>query len=364
MRFRHFIVLVMGWALAVSTAYAHLIVSQRGTLNIVGDGAFMVLSLPVSAFLGVDDNADGLLSTDELRAHKPKIEAQIKSSVILENSQGFKSLNGLMLTTTPPENDHTAPAKQIVVLGRFGLEPESSDLKLTMRLFGIGTDERTEHITVTQGSRSQLITLTPDRPSGDVLPSVWHTLAQQMKLGAEHILLGVDHLLFLLVVLAAGLSLRHVVFALTCFTAGHALTLVACTWFGFSVSAKIVEPVIAATIVGMAWFDLWSSQRCLKYINSIRLSLIFACALIHGLGLASALTDLGLDPTSKALNLLGFNVGIEFAQIGVALIVVFSMFCIKSLWGNAGLAWLIRAFYLVATGLGSFWLLERTLNVS
>jgi hypothetical protein len=269
-----------------------------------------------------------------------------------------------MLTTTPPENDHTAPAKQIVVLGRFELESESSDLKLTVRLFGTGTDERTEQITVTQGSRSQLITLTPDRPSGDVLPSVWRTLAQQMKLGAEHILLGVDHLLFLLVVLVAGLSLRHVVLALTCFTAGHALTLIACTWFGFSVSANIVEPAIAATIVGMAWFDRWSSQRTLNYAKSIRLILIFACALIHGLGLARALTDLGLDPTSKALNLLGFNLGIEFAQIGVASIAVASMFCIKSLWGSVGMSWCIRALYLFAAGLGSFWLLERTLNVS
>lgn len=364
MRFQHLIVFVMGWALTLSAVHAHLIVSQRGTLNIVGDGAFMVLSLPVSAFKGIDDNADGLLSIDELRAHAPAIETQIKSGVVLENSQGVKKLDGLMLNTVPPGNDHTAPGKQIVALGRFGLEPESSDLKLTLRLFGVGADECTEQITVTKGSRSQLITLSSNHPSGNVLPSAWHKLTQQMQLGAEHILFGIDHLLFLLVVLAAGLSLRHVVFALTCFTAGHAITLIACTWFGFSVSPNIVEPAIAATIVGMAWFDRWSNRKNLRYPSSIRLSLIFACALIHGLGLAGALTDLDLDPTSKALNLLGFNLGIEFAQIGVALIAILIMFCIKHLHGGVAVAGIMRILSCLAMGFGLFWFTQRILSAS
>jgi hypothetical protein len=57
---------------ALSAAHAHLVVSQRGTLNIVGDGAYMVLSLPVSSLSGFDDDHDGLLSVDELRAHGRK----------------------------------------------------------------------------------------------------------------------------------------------------------------------------------------------------------------------------------------------------------------------------------------------------
>lgn len=362
MRFRHLFILVLGWALTLSTAHAHLIVSQRGTLNIVGDGAFMVLSLPVSAFKGVDDNADGLLSIDELHAHTQTIEQQIKSSIFLENSQGVKKLDGLMLSAAPPENDHSAPGKQIVVLGRFGLEPESSNLNLTMRLFGAGADERTEHISVTQGSRSQLITLSPDRSSAEVLPSAWHMLTQQMRLGAEHIFLGLDHVLFLLVVLAEGLRLRRVFLTLTCFTAGHAITLIACNWFGFSVSPKVVEPAIAATIIGMIWFDQWSSRNTFKYSGSIRLAFIFACALIHGLGLAGALTDLGLDPISKALSLLGFNLGIELAQIIVALIAIAIVFCIKQLRGNMEMSAVLQTLPRFAIALGFFWFVQRILT--
>ena len=73
---------------AMSTAHAHWVVSQRGTLNIVGDGAYMVLSLPVSSLTGFDDDQDGLLSIQELRAHGASIESQIKRGVTLDSDQG------------------------------------------------------------------------------------------------------------------------------------------------------------------------------------------------------------------------------------------------------------------------------------
>jgi HupE / UreJ protein len=347
------------WACATSAAQAHLIVSQRGTLNIVGDSAFMVLSLPVSAFKGIDDDADGLLSLTELRANASKIEAQIKKSVILENSQGRKTLDGLMLNTVPPENDHTAAAKQIAVLGRYSLEPDASNLMLTMPLFGVESGEQTEHVTVTKGARSQLMTLSPDQPRGEVMPTNWQILMQQAWLGAKHILAGADHLIFLLLVLLAGLSLRHTVWVLTCFTLGHAITLIACSWFDVSVAASIAEPAIAMTIIGMVWFDRWANGKTARSSTVIRMAFVFVCALIHGLGLASALKDLGLDPVSKAYSLLGFNIGIELAQLCMALLVTAGLRGMQFLIGCADLIQSKRILSLGALFLGIFWLFER-----
>ena len=182
MRFRCLIGLVLGWALALSIVHAHVIVSQHGTLNIVGDNAFMVLSLPVSAFKDIDDNGDGLLSASELRVHSASIELQIKEGVQLENSLGISTLGGLMLNTVPPEHDYTAPAKQIVVLGRYDLDSGSSGIKFTMRMFGVEIDERTEQITVTKGTRTQIINLTPENPTRDVLPPLWRTLVDKVQL--------------------------------------------------------------------------------------------------------------------------------------------------------------------------------------
>ncbi len=344
---------------AVSAAQAHLVVSQRGTLNIVGDGAYMVLSLPVSSLSGFDDNQDGLLSVDELRAHGASIESQIKQGVSLDSNQGHSALEGVMLNTAPPDSTPTAPSTHLVVLGRFAIPAQTTDLKLALRLFGTRADEQTEQIAVTRGTQSQLITLTPTHQQGFVLPSAWAGFTEQVRLGAFHVLSGADHLLFLLVVLAAAWSLRQVVLALTCFTAGHAMTLVACVWYGLSVPASLVEPAIAATIVSMAVFDRWSAHRSLTHPVAIRLALVFACALIHGLGLAGAMSDLGVDGMGKVLSLAGFNVGIELGQIAVALTAALVMRGVQQLGGPVGLAKTTRLASYLSMALGSFWFFQR-----
>jgi hypothetical protein len=358
---RWLLAFLLAWA-SVSVAQAHLVVSQRGTLNIVGDGAYMVLSLPVSALTGFDDNRDGLLSVGELRAHAASIESQIQQGVTLGSSQGPSRLEGVMLNTEAPESDPSAPSTHLVVLGRFAVPLQATELQLALHLFGTGADEQIEHIAVTRGAESQLLTLTPQQAQGAVLPSAWVTFATQVRLGAFHVLSGADHLLFLLVVLAAAWNLRQVVLALTCFTAGHALTLVACVWYGLSVPSSLVEPAIAATIVGMAVFDRWSMHRRLAHPVAIRLSLVFTCALIHGLGLAGALSDLGLNGMGRALSLAGFNAGIELGQIAVALSAALVLHGIRQVGGPAGLTKTTRMASYGAMALGCFWFLQRAMR--
>ena len=352
---------MMVW-LTASLAHAHLVVSQRGTLNIVGDGAYMVLSLPVSALSGIDDDQDGLLSVAELRAHGASIESQIRQGVALDSDQGRSALEGIMLNTAPPDSTPSAPSTHLVVLGRFAIPAQATKLTLALQLFGTRADEQTEQIAVTRGTESQLITLTPEHPRGSVLPSTWASFAEQVRLGASHVLSGADHLLFLLVVLAAAWNLRQVVLALTCFTAGHAVTLVACVWYGLSVPASWVEPAIAATIVGMALFDRWSAHRSLTNAVAIRLTLVFVCALIHGLGLAGALSDLGVDGMGKVVSLVGFNTGIELGQIAVALTAALVMRGVRWLGGPAGLAKATRLASYLSMALGSFWFFQRALT--
>ena len=345
------------------TCYAHLVMSQRGTLNLVDSGAYMVLSLPVSAFQGIDDNGDGLFTIDELRRHAPDLHTQVQQGITLRSDTGIYPLEGIMLNTVPPDNNPQGGSNQVLVLGRFAVPfnlPSSQGLRFSLRLFGKQNDEQVQQITVSRGTETQLMTLSPERQESDVLPTAWKVFVTQIELGAEHVLSGADHLLFLLVVLSSGWSLRAVVLALTSFTIGHAITLVACVIGGFSVASALVEPAIAATIIGMAWFDRWALGKNLTHPHRTRLLLVMACALIHGLGLAGALTDVGLDPNRRDLSLLGFNIGIELAQLGVALLV-------------AGLAWAVRqvrgARVLVthaaewtsyaALFIGSFWLVER-----
>ena len=74
--------------LALQPAQAHLMPAQRGTLNLVGSGGFVVMALPVDAFTGIDDNGDGRLSAAELQAHATQIEAQVQRGLSLHDAAG------------------------------------------------------------------------------------------------------------------------------------------------------------------------------------------------------------------------------------------------------------------------------------
>ena len=83
---------------AIPVASAHLMVAQQGTLNVVDGGAFMVISLPISAFTSVDDDGDGKLSREEFARHQADLRAAVMQGMQLRDSDGVRPLQGLMLT--------------------------------------------------------------------------------------------------------------------------------------------------------------------------------------------------------------------------------------------------------------------------
>lgn len=320
------LLVLWGTLLGVAPAQAHLMAAQKGTLNLVGDAAFLVLSVPVSALQRVDDDRDGALSKAELAAHTDTVRAQVLFGVQLLGPDGALPLQLVMLDTAPPDSTPTAAARQLMVLGRFQLPQGSTGdgLSLCLSLFGAEASEQQQDLTITRQQETQWLRFTPERTTQGLLPSAAAVFGDYVRSGATHVLSGADHLLFLLVVLSAGSSWRALLGALTCFTVGHALTLAACVWGGWSLPDRIVEPAIAATIVGMAAFDAWRRWRAQPARPGVRLALVFACALVHGLGLAGALTGLSQwAPGSRAMlwALAGFNLGIEVAQVSVAVLV-------------------------------------------
>jgi HupE / UreJ protein len=361
---------------ATTDARAHLMAAQQGTLNIVGDAAFLVLSLPVSALKGVDDDGDGALSRNELRSHDHAIRTQVQAGVQLLGDAGAVPLQLLMLDLAPDNIAPEAAARHLVVMGRFqsgpagllrdgALSAAPGPLTLRFTLFGATAPEQQQDVTITRQKETQWLRFVPERPTHALLPSAAAVLAEYIHTGAAHVLAGLDHLLFLLVVLAAGWGWRSWLGALTCFTAGHALTLVVCVWGGWSAPAAIVEPAIAATIVGMVVFDGWARWRAQPVPSAVRLGLVFACALIHGLGLAGALGELtqwAPGSAQLAWALGGFNLGIEAAQIGVAALVGLLALGLHGLFGPRANQRVGQFASVVAMVAGSFWLVERVVR--
>ncbi|ASJ76513.1 HupE/UreJ family protein [Granulosicoccus antarcticus] len=348
---------------SIGSANAHLMVAQQGTLNIVEGGAFMVLSLPTSAFSKFDDNGDNKLSREEFSTHQASLNSAVEDGINLRQGGQSKELQGLMLTPVFDEQKPQEPASQMIAMGRFVLSETAAPLEFDLQIFGTGSTESTQQVTVSRPAdgRRQLLVFSAKSPTHALMASGWSTFTDYVTLGAEHIVFGFDHLLFLLVVLVTGWGWRHILLALSIFTLGHALTLTITSFYNLSLNPALIEPAIAATIVGMAALDLFNRHRNRKASAWIRLSAVFICALIHGLGLASALSDRGLNSEYLLSSLAGFNLGIEAGQLMVASLLALVAVAIVRLRGNAGLELARHSASLLAIVMGSFWFVQRVI---
>ena len=351
--------LILG--LAVSIASAHLMVAQGGTLNLSGDGAYLVVSVPTAALENTDDDGDGLLSAGELSAHTKRITEQLKAGLQLSDPNGARPLEDLRLTLSPKDSQAGQPADQLIVMGRYSLSDPDAPLTFRADLWGTDASEQSLALTLTKDLEDeQLLTLTSWHPQGQLYPSAFAVLTSYVQLGTEHVLGGLDHLLFLLVVLSVGWGWKKVFTALSVFTLGHALSLMAVVFGGITVPSGLVEPAIAATIVGLALYDVWLA-RTQTTPPIPRLALVFGCSLIHGLGLGGALAELGINPAQQGATLLGFNMGIELAQIGVAALVLAAFALLRGVWGSRSVQIASSLMTVVAVVAGGVWFIERVM---
>lgn len=125
---------------------------------------------------------------------------------------------------------------------------------------------------------------------------------------------GLDHILFVLGVFLLGRQWKPLLLQVSAFTLAHSVTLALVTVGRFDLPTKIVQPLIAATIALVAAENLWKP----RYTNA-RLVVVFGFGLIHGMGFASALSDLSIPSGSLLGAIAGFNVGVEGGQIFVIL---------------------------------------------
>ncbi len=148
-------------------------------------------------------------------------------------------------------------------------------------------------------------------------------------LGAEHMLTGYDHLLFLLGVLFFLARPRDIVKFITVFTLGHTLTLLLGTFAAIQVNTYVIDALIALTVIYKAFENLDGFKRWLGISPPPLLLMVFVFGLIHGMGLSMRLQQMTLVADSElAGKILTFNVGVEVGQIAALLV----MGAVLSLW--------------------------------
>lgn len=198
------------------------------------------------------------------------------------------------------------------------------------------------------GARSEPLEL-----AGPVTPpSVRKVAARYLGLGFVHIVpAGADHVLFVLGLFLLSARLRPLVWQVTAFTAAHAVTLTAAALGVVALPARVVEPLIALSV---AYVGI--ENALVDRMTRWRPAIVFGFGLLHGLGFAGVLGELGLPGQERLLALVAFNVGIELGQLAVigAAAMTFGWFRSKRWYrrrlaipasagiGAVGLAWAVE----------------------
>jgi hydrogenase/urease accessory protein HupE len=164
---------------------------------------------------------------------------------------------------------------------------------------------------------TQVTRVTPSSPSFVVAatPSALEVTRTYLVLGVEHILFGIDHLLFVLALLILVKGWRKLVGTITAFTIAHSITLAAATLGFVHVPGKPVEATIALSIVFVACEIVHRCQGRSGLTETWPWVIAFSFGLLHGLGFASALREVGLPQNAIPLALLFFNIGVEVGQL-------------------------------------------------
>jgi hypothetical protein len=317
------------WILWAAPAQAHSFAFTDATLRLHADATFtadVVCDLDALA-LGVDAAAtDSAALAAEIQA----LPAERRQQLVDELSALLKRRLRLFFDDQPapfevslpdagrPREAAAAPtALGLVARLRGSVPPGARAVSFfasrafpPMRLSVVAADGRTLRSEVLErGARSTPVDLhapPQDLPATSV---VWRFL----RLGFEHILPeGLDHVLFVLGLALLSPRLKPLLVQVSAFTLAHTFTLALAVYGAVSLPSRVVEPLIALSIVYVGVENLFRRRP-----SRLRVALVFAFGLLHGLGFAGALSELGWPAGRRLPALVAFNVGVELGQLTV-----------------------------------------------
>ncbi|SEE05438.1 HupE/UreJ family protein [Streptomyces sp. Ag109_O5-10] len=222
--------------------------------------------------------------------------------------------------------------------------------------------------------RSGSAALDAVHPSFSLAQAWYERFWEFFRLGAEHLLTGIDHILFLLALIAGSRRPREIVLAATSFTLAHSVTFMLAALGLVDVPREIVEPVIALSIAVVAGWYLWRICRRgdhamdlapagrrhfdLDRAGWMRLGVVFCFGLVHGLGFAGALGIEAAWSWTLLWSLLVFNTGIEAVQLAIIAVVFPLLLRLRRRSRRAGL-WVTGAISVGVSVMGLVWFVQR-----
>jgi hypothetical protein len=340
---------------AGSLAHAHE--TTRSYVTLARDGKnvaaqFRIAFRDIEVAAWMDENLDGKVTWGETKQRLDAISTYVLSAFSLD-------AGGPCALTL----DHPAVSAEggidYLDLQFKGVCPDAvMPLKVSSRLFREIDPDHRMFLTAKSGGATTTTLLSASDPevmiSADT-GGLWRAFFSYFKSGVEHLLGGADHLVFLFVLMLPAVGSQTnarkaalgAVAALTGFTLAHALTLTAAATDLLKPPTAIINILIALSIV------ITAVDNIRPFIAAPRSAVAAFFGIIHGFGFASALGVLQLTGWELAVTLIGFNLGIEVAQVAA----VFIALPILYLAGKGQL--ILRLGSLVAVGIGLYWVWQR-----
>jgi len=322
--------------------------------------------------LALDADDNGQLDWREVRTRWNDI-AQLAQKGLALGADG-QPCNPEALGT--PQLDEHSDGRYAVLTRRWTCPANVHQLDVIYTLFAQTDPTHRGIVRVQHGTQSDTAVLMPataahrfEVATGEAPPAGFAGFVLE---GMHHILIGTDHILFLLALLLPAVLVRtpargwkaapslrpvlaDVLRVVTAFTVAHSITLALAAFDVVNPPSRWVESIIAASVVLAALNNLY------PVVREGRWKLTFVFGLVHGFGFASALKDIGLTKTGLALPLFGFNLGVELGQLAIVAIFFAGVWTLRDtrLYRGFGL----RAGSAVITVLALGWLIERAFDL-
>ena len=211
------------------------------------------------------------------------------------------------------------------------------------------------------GRPVQALRLTPAQPRALIRakPGRWEVARTYFLTGADHIITGYDHLLFVVALVLLLSGFWTIFKAVTAFTIAHSLTLIGTTLGFVGLPQRPVESVIALSILFLAAEILKRKPGEPRLAERIPWAVAFIFGLLHGFGFAGALQEIGLPESDVPTALLTFNLGVEAGQLVVVGATISVLMLVRRRWTKH--RDIVEKTVVYAIGItASFWFIERT----
>ena len=352
-----------------SDSYLSLTITERQI-----DGQWDIALRDLDYAIGLDRNDDGNLTWDEIRSQHPAIASYALQRLHLATDKGT-------CTVTIKEqliDKHTDGAYSVLRFQALCQEPVAQ-LQMGYQLFADLDPQHMGLVKIVHGENTSTAIFSPDQAHQTISlisPSKLSQFGAYVQHGVWHILIGFDHILFLLSLLLPAVlvastrslpaslparpseslkaSFYDVLKVVTAFTLAHSITLTLASLSLISLPSRAIESLIAASVV------LAALNNIVPLFRGRRPVAAFVFGLIHGFGFASVLADLGLPQGAFALSLFGFNVGVELGQLAIVAVFLPIAFLLRRTWFYRQL--LTKGSLLIML-LAGIWFIERAFDM-